>query len=98
MGERESKTPQAMKQRQQRRRAEAEKEADRAAMMASVEAVLGPLTKPQAVLQRIIDENPNAGRSVWDALFLLEVRDDPDLKRAVVDKVFNGLWQRLRAN
>jgi hypothetical protein len=96
MGERESKTPQAMKQRQQRRRTEAEKEADRAAMMA--EAVLGPLTKPQAVLQRIIDENPNAGRSVWDALFLREVMDDPELRRAVVDEVFNDMWRRSHAN
>ena len=98
MGERESKTPQAMKQRQQRRRTEAEKEADRAAMMASVEAVLGPLTKPQAVLQRIIDENPNAGRSVWDALFLREVMDDPELRRALLDEVFNDMWRRSHAN
>ena len=95
MSERKNKNP------QQRRRTQAEKDAAMRAMLASAEAVSGPLTKTQAVLRRIIDENPDAGRSVWDALFLREVMDDPELKRAVVDEVAADFYKRLmrsRAN
>ena len=51
---------------------------------------------PYAVLQRIIDENPNADPSVWRAQFLREVMDDPDLQRAVVDKVLTDMFDDLR--
>ena len=51
---------------------------------------------PHAVLQRIIDENPGADPSVWRAQSLREVMDDPDLQRAVVDKVLTDMFDDLR--
>ena len=51
---------------------------------------------PHAVLQRIIDKNPDAAPSVWRAQFLREVMDDPDLQRAVVDKVLTDMFDDLR--
>jgi hypothetical protein len=38
----------------------------------------------QAVLDRIIEENPKAGREKWWALFDAEVRADPDLREAML--------------
>ena len=51
---------------------------------------------PYTVLQRIIDKNPDAAPSVWRAQFLREVMDDPDLQRAVVDKVLTDMTPRER--
>ena len=51
---------------------------------------------PYTVLQRIIDKNPDAAPSVWRAQFLREVMDDPDLQRAVVDKVLTDMFDDLR--
>ena len=38
----------------------------------------------------------NATPSVWRAQFLREVMDDPDLQRAVVDKVLTDMFDDLR--
>ncbi len=53
---------------------------------------------PHAVLQRIIDENPDADRSVIDAQFMREVMDDPDLQRAVAKEVLKDFRRRSQAN
>ena len=51
---------------------------------------------PQALLQRIIDENPNVDPSVIRTQFLREFTLDLDLQCAVVDEVLKDLRRALR--
>jgi hypothetical protein len=44
-----------------------------------------------AMLQRIIDESPNAGPSVWHAQFVREAKPASDLQHEIVDDVFDDL-------
>ena len=50
---------------------------------------------PREKLRQIIEQNPNADRSVLRDKFRREVMHDPDLQRAVVDEVGAGLLNEM---
>jgi hypothetical protein len=50
----------------------------------------------QALLRRIMKENPNGNKASWRDQFRREIMDDPDLRRAIAEEAFEGLLKDLR--
>jgi hypothetical protein len=50
----------------------------------------------QALLRRIIEENPKGSEREWRAQFEREVMDDPKLARAIVEETVNDILKDLR--
>jgi hypothetical protein len=50
----------------------------------------------QALLRRIIEENPKGTLREWRAEFMREVRNDPALQRAIAKEVYTDILKDLR--